>query len=511
MGAFISDSTLANIKQSQEFLQAKMVRICREIQRRLTKDEFWLFDAYDKQAEFVEALTKYRSVLFLGGNKAGKTFIGAWINAKIFRGEYPELDEGNGKGIPVRGNIGWISALDFSVLDQVVRPMFFKYAGELGVDYTFDSKKNCATHIATGNIVYFKSCESGASKYQSANVHYIWQDEEEPEDIFKEMQPRLIASNGYMIHTFTAVNGYSWSYERLFMNPKVFHVEATMYDNPHIPKEVIEEYERTLSPAEREMRVLGKYVSMGGEKIFPHDILQTLRPRCSPPLFIGDIYQNSLIKDETGGLKIWEMPDSETTYILGVDTSEGENDPTSMFLMGYKGGRTFLAAQFNKCLEPEYIWTQIMNFGLMYNWPLLVIERNSTGSAVIGRVKDNYRGQIFQTEEDSGIANLITKKLGWHTNGSTKPKMIIDTREMLRTGSFHVASIDVVEQMEQYIRDAKGKIRAQHGHDDLVMAMMLAVIGFLSLQFAPRPVARVDGGQSIYSQMESRRQNWHRE
>lgn len=503
-GAPLGKGAVSGLSTSAEFDSLRMMLVMREMRERLETDPFWDFIPYPKQMKFFKS--KAKTNLFIGGNKAGKTELGAWKSAGRYRNEFkynPDLG---------RPTIGWIVGLDFpNMLTPVIIPAFLRYLGLEDRDFAFDRKNNMILNKLNGNKVFFKSCDSGAGKFQAANVDWIWFDEEPPADIWSECKPRLIAADGDADFTFTPTNGISWSYDELYRNPEVFVIEASMYDNPYLKAEVITQYEKTLTVEEREMRVSGKYVVLGGNRQFPSDIMTNIRPKEKEPIFAGEIYNGQLIADDQKAFKLWMKPDPRQHYFIGVDTSEGTgSDYTAIQVACYHQGRIHQAAEFKKIIEIDFIHRYLTDIAKMFYNPLVVIERNSSGEAVISRIRQSYKGQLYMQEYDEGYGTDITMKLGWRTTEPSKVKMLAEFKEALRGKSIDIYSKNLMDEMDNYIQDKRGKYRAQSGHDDLLMAFMLAMQGFFSKQFVVRQDYLSQSATAGRTRREmSDRERWH--
>lgn len=465
------------VQYDLSYLKAVLGACLDEIAERL-EQPIWKFSPYPKQQQFYEATGKFQKSLFIGSNKSGKTLMGAWTAAQIFTGNYPYRKF---KEPPVI----WIVGLDKpNALEPVIKPMFLSFLGVEGIDYRYDRKYDYVEHFKTKAIAYFKSCDSGVSKFQGANIDCYWCDEEPPEEIYSELNPRLIARNGFGYFTFTPTNGYSWSHDELFQNPDVFHVKASMYDNPFLSTEVVRKYEEDLTEEEKRMRVYGDYVELGGRKVFDYQITDKIvKPKISEPLFSGDIMDGGFIDSEEGCCRVWVKPQKGQVAFIGVDTSEGVADKTAVEVMIYENGVLKQAMEYDRLLELDLIHRVVLEIGKIYHNPLLIVENNNSGEAVIQRIKYEYRGRIYSEETSDGYGSLVTKRLGFRTSGNTKLKMVRDFNELARSGKIEIYSEKLLRQMEAFIETKNKKMRSNTGHDDMVMAVMLAVQGFMSNQY----------------------------
>lgn len=467
------NTTLIDIRQTKEFKTQLFNAIIEEIRNRL-KTKLWSIELLPKQKLFFDTVKQNKISLYIGGNKTGKTTIGAYIVVRYFIGDYIP-DQQNNLSI-------WVVGLDKkNNIEETIKPKIFQFLNELNIPIDIDKHNDTITNLHNKNVIKFKSCDSGREKFQSADVDIIWFDEEPPEDIFKECEPRIIAKKGRMFFTMTPTNGMSWSYYRLYTNPECAVIQGSIFENKFIDVNYVRDYEKNLSDEEKQYRLYGKYITLGGVRQFDDTLLENYKKSIRPPLFIGSPYNGQIIEEKDGAFKIYRQPNPTSTYVLGVDTSEGINDPFACQILEYNQGHIFQAAEYNKKLEIELQSKIILEIAEIYQNPLLIIERNGSGIAILDKIKYVYQGTIYSQENLGEFEPTITTHLGWRTTGISKLKMIQDTRQLLRDNQITLYSEQLFQQFSNYI-EKNGKIFAQHGCDDLLMATMLAIQGVLSIQ-----------------------------
>jgi phage terminase large subunit-like protein len=476
------------VRDSREYNIMSFLAMCAELEKRLADDPGLDYRPTAKQEEFHNSRAKIR--LILGGNRSGKTHALSMEVRFIALDEHPWMDTRKMKVI-------WVVGLDkINMLAGTLIPKIEKAIPERYIKW-FD-KKNYVMYLHNGKKIVFKSCDSGVDRFQSADVDAIALDEEPPYDIYKEVLMRTIDRGGVIFIAMTPTNGISWSFEHLYRKRdgnNIHVVEINTYDNTYLKPEEIAAVEAQLTEEEREMRIKGKYVVLGGRKVFDWKVVRSLRENIKKPLFVGELYNGQAIEDPHGGLKLWEKPDNSSVYYIGVDTSEGIADPIAVSVLR-SDSRVNLVATYNRKLDLELMPILIQDFGRMFKNNLLVVERNSTGSAILSNIRYTYNGQIYTQEDTSELCDIVSRKLGWHTSKPTKRKMIQDLREYLVIKNLiTIPDEDVIAQMENYIEAPGGEIKAQTGHDDLVMSLMLALQGFVSLQGGVQPLKLSTGSR----------------
>jgi phage terminase large subunit-like protein len=259
-----------------------------EIKRRQSKERLNYYNigpVHQKQMEFHKNPARIR--VSLGGNRTGKTECGAVEAVWFARGNHPFK--------PIkRPTIGWVISLTNDVQKDVAQKKVLSYLQpDWIVDIKMrDGKKPDANNLenVTGTIesiqvkfalngtetgevstIGFKTCEQGREKFQGAKLHYVWFDEEPPEDIYKECQMRLVDLDGYLWMTMTPLKGLTWVYTNLYQKSQMFVPESRIWcifmewrDNPFLPRDVIKQLEADMPEEERESRQYGRFVSLSG-------------------------------------------------------------------------------------------------------------------------------------------------------------------------------------------------------------------------------------------------------
>ena len=497
-----------DVKDTEEFKRIEFMAYLNEIDRR-QKELFWKTKLLPKQQELYDSTA--RVTLYIGGNRSGKTFAGAYSFSQFMCREHRAWKPAHDK--PLRG---WVVGLDtVNLLEPIIIPQLEETMPERY--FSSKNKKDRIWKFHDKSMMQFKTSEAsgGSKKFQSDNVDVIWIDEECPEEIFKECLMRIIDRNGRIIMTMTPTQGMSWSYERLYKpgiegrkiddigDIKVIQVDTS--DNHHLPANALASITAMLkTPEEREMRLHGKYVLTGGSKIFSFDILKNVRKNIVNKYVEGDIFLGAdggphFLTDVTNpALKVWEAPRKGCNYFLGVDSSEGITDPTAVIISREEHGKLIQVAEYVKVIPPEDQSTIVVALGRWYNTGFINIERNSAGLVIISDITgdDMYPDiALYLREKDDGDLNgqITSVQIGTHTDAYSKARMISNLRGAIRDDKYVIRSEESLKEMDAYVEDKHGKIRAAYGHDDRVCAHFILEEGFKSSQsviVAPHQIKR---------------------
>lgn len=250
-----------------------------------------------------------------------------------------------------------------------------------------------------------------------------------------------------------------------------------------------------------------------GNHVFDPFMVQEKAARCRKPAFVGTLVSEGqkgkealqgirFIPNSTGDLHIWEMPDDSPVkdrYLVVLDPRRGASDGADpacitvidrLLMMKDFGlnGRPGVVAEMNYKASPQLQAYDAMRLAAWYGNALLVVESNTIEALdkehnngidpfeyIMEKVKNVY-GNIYmrKTSEEDASGNIIFK-YGFHTNSSTKPKIINFMQEALKDDLWDEPSILCCQQMASYMED-HGKTNAEHGkHDDVVMSRAIAL------------------------------------
>lgn len=252
-----------------------LMALIEEKKRRLKEEALNYYNRYEpvhrKQVIFHQSKARIRGLL--GGNRTGKTVAGAAEAVMMATGTINRFKDIK---VPIP-NRGWVVSLSNEVQRDVAQREVLKWLPKnmiAHVSIRRGSKDNLdeaiidTIKLTNGSTIQFKSCEQGVGMFQGTSRHWIWMDEEPPEDIWAECQMRVMDTKGYMWLTMTPLLGLSWVYNRIYLNelddPEVECFSMQWSDNPHLSPEVIKHLESTMSDEEREARQYGRFVALSG-------------------------------------------------------------------------------------------------------------------------------------------------------------------------------------------------------------------------------------------------------
>jgi len=205
--------------------------------------------------------------------------------------------------------------------------------------------------------------------------------------------------------------------------------------------------------------------------------------------FIDEIFYEKLLAKTTeptyvfddGCYKVWEEPDKDHLYTIGVDVAEGVGQNYSVIqvlditeLQDIKQVAEYSSNEIN----PFEFTTKVRD--ICYHWgtPPVLIERNNCGSQVVDNLyhQYNYRSIVNWSPK---VGQVKFDRLGVYAHTNTKYKGVTNMRYWINDlKCVDIRSKPAVVEMKNFVRYPNGSWAAQPGfdHDDRVMAMVWALL-----------------------------------
>lgn len=279
-------SGLETSNQSLDLSSAlrEAAEIAKELDRRNRTNRLKSYRPYEKQLDFHG--TVCRECLFMAGNQLGKTMAGAAEAAMHLTGLYPDWWKGHRFEAPIvmlagsesyeltrdgiqRLLLGPPMSEDEWGTGMIPRRCIVGTTRRSGVSGAVDTIT--IKHVSGGtSTLMLKAYEQGRGKWQANTVHYIWFDEEPPEDVYFEGITRTNATGGLIRVTFTPLKGMSGVVARYLLEESEDRavVNMTIDDAEHYTPEERARIIASYPPHELEARTKG-IPSMGSGRIFP--------------------------------------------------------------------------------------------------------------------------------------------------------------------------------------------------------------------------------------------------
>ena len=214
------------------------------------------------------------STLISGGNRAGKTEVGACLSVAFASGskeqyvrDWLQLNNLPLDLVPENPSTVWCASLSYKDGLEYLRPKLDKYL-PVGTKKTrWNSQDRAVAVLPNGGRIVSMSCDSGRESFQGGSTSLIWVDEEpNDEGIFHECLLRTVDLKGKVIITATPLKGLSWMFERFVENPaKGFEVvKISGLDNPYVSSFKMRRTVSHLTEASQRSRLYGEFSSQSG-------------------------------------------------------------------------------------------------------------------------------------------------------------------------------------------------------------------------------------------------------
>lgn len=208
-------------------------------------------------------------------------------------------------------------------------------------------------------------------------------------------------------------------------------------------------------------------------------------------------YKHSWVRGH-GPLTVYYPPVEGKQYVIGVDPSDGINDPAVGIVLGLPEMEE-VAILYTKHTGMDELAYMAAALGMLYNKAYLVVEANNPGKVTLHELTQYihyprlYYRQVFDT-----ASKEKTRKPGWLTSSTSKPFMIGELGQIIDQDGVIINSLEVIKQLKQYrkmesddLDSNKAKYGAPTGeYDDCVIALGLAVVGVQDLYLGGKPVEK---------------------
>jgi hypothetical protein len=318
--------------------------------------------------------------------------------------------------------------------------------------------------MQSGGVADIKKAQQ---KLKSLNLgaYFIDQLEEVEYEVFEVLNSRLRRNDVPCRQGNMTCNPANfWAYDYFVANPRVGHklYQSSMYDNKdNLPEDYLrkqeamgEDYVRRFVKGEWSTDILLKGT------VFPKELIRWLEDMRKNP---------ESIENEC---EIYEQPKRDMEYRMGVDSSEGIVDPSSISVVSFEGRKV---AKFNGKTPLTGLADKVKFLYYKYNKPLIVPESNSAGTALIREIRDL---RVYKRKQLEYKTDIETEKLGFRTSWDSKQQLINHFQVLLRGKIPKIYDKKTVEEMKSFMwsneATHQGAGAAKGFHDDDVMSTLLA-------------------------------------
>lgn len=306
-----------------------------------------------------------------------------------------------------------------------------------------------------------------------------FENESKKEEFIKEIESMVPDSAGKMVHTeeWYLMHEFNLTLEQLYWRKKTIankcggDLEMFHQEYPATPQEA--------------------FIASGRPR-FDVKVLREYEMNCTEPEYVGFLTnENNKItfrNEPEGFLKIWQYPNSNKSYTIGIDVAEGlETGDYSVATVCDE--QLNVVAKWRGHIDPDLLGIEAVNLGLFYNEAYIAVENNNHGLTTLKSILRHEYYNVFYTKSYDRVNDVVSKKLGWSTTRKTKPYMIDKLAEYIRERYLGIKDKDIIMECYSYVIDEKGITNAQEGkHDDCVMSLgitLMAVLEEMGQDYVP--------------------------
>lgn len=252
-----------------------------------------------------------------------------------------------------------------------------------------------------------------------------------------------------------------------------------------------------------------------GDPAFTADEFRMVERSVNSPknrrIFVGHIDSNRdgeiVLREGRGGvgsLQLWERPRQGHFYYIGGDAARGLLSPDGTqrgdfsAAVGLNGSTGRQAFTYEAKIPVKDFAFQLNLLGHYFNKAKLNVEQTGgDGYYCTKELRDTYHypNLMYWRSNDDKKRRSVTENpaLMWQTTYKSRQRLIVLVREAIRTGEFMIFCKTVLNQMHNAMRDDMGNNwQIVRGHDDVFMAMALAVVCWQE-----NPPPRIQGSMNL--------------
>lgn len=164
------------------------------------------------------------------------------------------------------------------------------------------------------------------------------------------------------------------------------------------------------------------------------------------------------------------------SYALAGDVAEGLGQDSSTGVIIDFTTSEVVGEYCSNQIAPDMFGYELFNGSNKFGGCLIAPERNNHGHTTISTLK-TLNANIFEEETLGKVSDKGTKKLGWHTNGASKPKMLYELSEAINEQRLKIPSKSILNELRTYDRSDLSVTKFdpdQSRHWDRVIALAIA-------------------------------------
>ena len=337
--------------------------------------------------------------------------------------------------------------------------------------------------LDNGSGIGISTTSSDAGRGDSCNVLVLDElafiDEHLVDPFWKSVFPIISSSKKSKIFVASTPNGTDNLFHQLYTNAERgetnWHSERVdWWEIPGRDDEWKVDTIKALGSIDAFNQEFGNQFLDSGESAVDEAIFEKLKQECTNPEFVFD----------EGSYLLWEEPDPERVYVVGVDIAEGVGENASVaqiFDVTDLTNITQVATYWNNKISPYNFTTKL--YEILEHWgsPLVAIERNNCGAQVVDNLYNNFNyTNMVNFSPQKSKSTSYSNRLGVVAHTNTKYKGVMNMRYWVNeVKSIKIRDIKTVNELKDFVRYPNGTWAAKKINgclDDRVMSLIWCLI-----------------------------------
>ena len=337
--------------------------------------------------------------------------------------------------------------------------------------------------LANGSSVGISTTSSDAGRGDSCNVLILDElafiDNHLVDPFWKSVYPIISSSTKSKIFVASTPNGTGNLFHQLYTNAikgeNNWHAERVdWWEVPARDEDWKNDTIKALGSMEAFNQEFGNVFIETGEAAVDDGLFELMKLTCCEPEFVFD----------DGSYKIWEEPQQDRNYAVGVDVAEGVGDNASVIQVFDITDLTDIrqvAVYHNNKISPYNFTSKL--YEILQHWgnPLVAIERNNCGAQVVDQIYNThgYTGLIHFSPNSTKTTDY-NKRLGVVAHTNTKYKGVINMRYWVsELKCVSLRDMQTLNELKTFVRYPNGTWAGKNEagvFDDRIMAMIWSLI-----------------------------------
>ncbi|HUW03028.1 MAG TPA: terminase family protein [Acidimicrobiales bacterium] len=208
-----------------------------------------------------------------------------------------------------------------------------------------------------------------------------------------------------------------------------------------------------------------------GRPVFDLRMLREIETR--EPIAKGWFKADGEFDDMGGDVWIWEWPEENERYVVGVDVAQGleHGDYSSVHVIACRSRK--MVATYHARIDPDLLGTEVLpRLGRFYRQALIGVESNQHGLTTLKYLHGKKYFPIYYERSPKYKKSVPTDVLGFRTTQVSKPLIIDELAEALRN-DLEMPDALTLAELKTFVRTSKNKMEGSP-YDDRTMSLAIA-------------------------------------